>query len=74
MCFGDSLFMSLHATRYRRQLNRLEIVSIPERASQPCLGGTGQSLHGELAKRFEGIASETLVLDPTINWLAHRSE
>ncbi len=68
--------MSLHSTPYGRQLNRIQPVplSVPERTIQSPLLVACQSLDGKFAQESEWILSGTSVLNPTINWLADRSE
>jgi len=68
--------MSLHSTPYGRQLNRIQPVplSVPERTFQPPLLVACQSLDGKFAQESGWILLGTFELDPTINWLAHRSE
>jgi hypothetical protein len=76
LCFADSLFMSLHSTPYGRQLNRTQPVplSVRERTVQPPLLVACQSLDGKFAQESGWILLGTFELNPTINWLAHRSE
>lgn len=76
ICVADSLYMSLHSTSYRRQLNRIQPAppSISERTVQPALVVASQSGDGGLWQNSGGIFPTTLVLDPTIDWLASRSE
>jgi hypothetical protein len=75
-CFADSLFMSLHSTPYGRQLNRIQPVplSLAERTVEPPLLVACQSLDGGSAQDSGWILAGTFVLNPTIDWLADRSE
>lgn len=68
ICFADSLFMSLHSTRYGPQLDRRRVLplSIPKRIVQPPLPVAGQSSDGEFAWESGWILS-TSVLNPTSN-------
>jgi len=76
ICFADSLFMSLHSTPCGRQLNRIQPVplSVSECNVQPPLFVACQSLDGRFAQDSGWLLPEASVLDPAINWLAHRSE
>lgn len=76
LCFADSIFMSLHSTPYGRQLNRIQLVplSVPERTVQPPFLVACQSLDRRFARNFGWILPGTFNLDPTSNWLTHRSE
>jgi hypothetical protein len=75
LCLADSLFMTLHSTPYGRQPNHIQPVpfSIPERTAQPPLPVAGQSVDGRFAPDSGCILPGTFDLDPTINWLMHRS-
>jgi hypothetical protein len=73
-CFADSLFMSLHSTPYGRQLNRIQPVSSLSQTVEPPLLVACQSLDGGSAQDSGWILAGTFVLNPTIDWLADRSE
>jgi hypothetical protein len=76
ICFADSLFMSLHSVPYGRQFNRIQPIplSVPEGTVQPPLLVVCQSLDGRFSQNSGWILSGTFVLNPSINWLADRSE
>jgi hypothetical protein len=76
ICFADSLFMSLHATPNGRQLNRIKPIlrSVSECTVRPPSLVDCEPLDGRFAQDAGWILQEACVLDPSLNWLAHRSE
>ena len=76
ICFADSLFMSLHSTPYGRQLNGIKPIlhSVSECTVQPSSLVAHESLDGRFAQDAGRILPEACVFDPSIDWLAHRSE
>ena len=71
ICFADSLFVSLHSSRNRRQLNRNQPValSIPDRTVQPRSLLPGKHWMENLRRRPDGYYQEPLLLiQRAIGW------
>jgi len=69
ICFGDSLFMSLHSRPCGRQLNRIKPIlpSVSECTMQPPSPVACQRWDGRVAQDLGWIFPQTAVFDPPID-------